>query len=179
MGGRLYLLSLIEVVICQDKLIRTEDVASRHNDEQQHGPNDADLQITTPIGPCVVDCNGKSQTTRSSDPLHDVHCELSIKPLHQNHSEAIHRSDCFLFAFYLRWTHFQFQFIGIVQDRRFTLRCCFPRSTRLHINGNVHFLHFNFTFHGGNGCLRRAEKQRNSSILFSPTSAHPALLQTW
>ena len=72
MGGRLYLLSLIEVVICQDKLIRTEDVASRHNDKQQHGPNDANLQITTPIGPCVVDCDGKSQTTRSSDPLHIV-----------------------------------------------------------------------------------------------------------
>ena len=77
-----YLFSIRQVIIRQDELVGAENIPSRHDNKQQHSPNDPNLAITTQTKHDIVDSDGKSKTTRSSNPLHDIHSQLLIKRLH-------------------------------------------------------------------------------------------------
>ena len=69
---------LAERIVRENELVRGENVASRNHDEQDEGPDDANLEVSGGALTDVFHSNGKRQTACTGNALHDVHGQLYI-----------------------------------------------------------------------------------------------------
>ena len=71
-----YNLSVSEMIIRDQKLIGTKNIPRGHDDKQQNGPNNTNLILESKKHFYIIDCDRKSKTSCSCNPLHDVHSKL-------------------------------------------------------------------------------------------------------
>ena len=88
-----YNLPVSEMIIRDQKLIGTKNIPRGHDDKQQNGPNNTNLLLESKKHFYIIDCDRKSKTSCSCNPLHDVHSKLPLKLVHNTNSKTVH---CFL-----------------------------------------------------------------------------------